>query len=272
MHLPGIHRIPHRQPPGSRAGQHEVSAVAAVPVIAQNFAAGATHFHIHGAGWQQQPAVMTATSMCQSVPSTTAGTSTVTSCPPLRNSRGSRTVSRASTWLSSARSFCSTPCFWVKERTLESSVNWAGKQENRGRSLRAPATGSSRAAAVRTWRSGRPASPRHVGPEGSRRRRSYTGVGAVAGTRSSSSTPPAWPLAVLKPISVPSRLARPHTVVQTMQSETQPLGLTKPVQGRALRLIQALITAAEAIGHSTSAGRTGFTLRVPINHPRRSGS
>ncbi|MFF7753116.1 hypothetical protein ACFZCP_28575 [Streptomyces sp. NPDC007971] len=74
---------------------------------------------------------------------------------------------------------------------------------------------------------------------------------------------PAWRLAVLKPISVPSRLARPHPVVQAIQSETQPLGLTKPVQGRALRLIQALITAAEATGHSTSPGRTGF---APPSH------
>lgn len=80
---------------------------------------------------------------------------------------------------------------------------------------------------------------------------------------------PAWRLAVLKPISVSSRLARPHTVVLAMQSETQPLGLTKPVQGRALRLIQALITAAVAIGHSTSPGRTGF---APPSHRRRSGS
>lgn len=54
-----------------------------------------------------------------------------------------------------------------------------------------------------------------------------------------------------------------------MQSETQPLGLTKPVQGRALRLIQALITAAEARGHSTSAGRTGF---APPSHRRRRAS
>lgn len=78
---------------------------------------------------------------------------------------------------------------------------------------------------------------------------------------------PAWRLAVLEPIPVPSRLARPHAVVQAMQSETQPLGLTKPVQGRALRLIQALITAVETAGHSASAGRTGF---APPPHRRRS--
>ncbi|NUV82740.1 hypothetical protein [Streptomyces sp. CAI-155] len=65
---------------------------------------------------------------------------------------------------------------------------------------------------------------------------------------------PAWRLAVLEPVPVPSRLTRPHTVVRAMQNEQQPLGLTKPVQGRALRLVQALITAAEAEGQSSSAG------------------
>ncbi|WP_282697216.1 hypothetical protein [Streptomyces sp. CC208A] len=68
---------------------------------------------------------------------------------------------------------------------------------------------------------------------------------------------PAWRLAVLEPVPVPSRLTRPHAVVRAMQNEQQPLGLTKPVQGRALRLVQALITAAEAEGHSSSAGQTG---------------
>ncbi|MEU8034644.1 hypothetical protein AB0C13_39895 [Streptomyces sp. NPDC049099] len=51
-----------------------------------------------------------------------------------------------------------------------------------------------------------------------------------------------------------------------MQNERQPLGLTKPVQGRALRLIQALITAAETEGHTCSAGQTGF---APPSHRRR---
>ncbi|SDG68659.1 hypothetical protein SAMN05216260_1266 [Streptomyces griseoaurantiacus] len=77
---------------------------------------------------------------------------------------------------------------------------------------------------------------------------------------------PAWRLAVLDPVPVPSRLIRPHTVVRAMQNERQPLGLTKPVQGRALRLIQALITAAEAAGHTCSAGQTGF---APPPHRRR---
>ncbi|MFJ1648336.1 hypothetical protein [Streptomyces sp. NPDC088258] len=77
---------------------------------------------------------------------------------------------------------------------------------------------------------------------------------------------PAWRLAVLEPIPVPARLARPHTVVRTMQNEQQQMGLTKPVQGHALRLIQALITAAEAEGHSSSAGQTGS---APPSHRRR---
>ncbi|WP_244375531.1 hypothetical protein [Streptomyces ficellus] len=80
---------------------------------------------------------------------------------------------------------------------------------------------------------------------------------------------PAWRLAVLEPVPVPARLTRPHTVVRAMQSQTQPLGLTKPVQGRALRLVQALIIAAEAAGHSSSAGQTGF---APPSHRRRRAS
>ncbi|MFF8292848.1 hypothetical protein ACF068_27000 [Streptomyces sp. NPDC016309] len=80
---------------------------------------------------------------------------------------------------------------------------------------------------------------------------------------------PAWRLAVIEPVPVPSRLTRPHTVVRAMQNEQQPLGLTKPVQGRALRLVQALITAAEADGHSSSAGPTGF---APPSHRRRGAS
>ncbi|WDV55512.1 hypothetical protein PV963_36750 [Streptomyces coeruleorubidus] len=80
---------------------------------------------------------------------------------------------------------------------------------------------------------------------------------------------PAWRLAVLEPVPVPARLPRPHTLVRAMQNEQQPLGLTRPVQGRVLRLIQALITAAEAEGHSCSAGATGF---APPSHRRRRAS
>ncbi len=80
---------------------------------------------------------------------------------------------------------------------------------------------------------------------------------------------PAWRLAALNPVPVPSRLARPHSVVRAMQSEPQPLRLAKPVQGRALRLIQALINATENAGHSSAAGQTGF---APPSHRRRRAS
>ncbi|MFG2744050.1 hypothetical protein ACGFY0_28840 [Streptomyces chartreusis] len=80
---------------------------------------------------------------------------------------------------------------------------------------------------------------------------------------------PAWRLAVLEPVAAPSRLTRPHAVVKAMQNSPQPLGLTKPVQGRALRFIQALITAAEAQGHSSFAGTTGT---APPHHRRRRAS
>ncbi|MFE1687438.1 MULTISPECIES: hypothetical protein [Streptomyces] len=80
---------------------------------------------------------------------------------------------------------------------------------------------------------------------------------------------PAWRLAPLEPVPVPSRLARPHSVVRAMQNEPQPLGLTKSVQGRALRLIQALIIATENAGHSSAAGQTGF---APPPHRRHRAS
>ncbi|WP_223837666.1 hypothetical protein [Streptomyces venezuelae] len=80
---------------------------------------------------------------------------------------------------------------------------------------------------------------------------------------------PAWRLVALEPVPVPSRLTRPHSVVRAMQNDPQPLGLTKPVQGRALRLIQALITATENAGHSSAAGQTSS---APPPHRRRRAS
>ncbi|MEU9999277.1 hypothetical protein [Streptomyces sp. NPDC050848] len=80
---------------------------------------------------------------------------------------------------------------------------------------------------------------------------------------------PAWRLAALKPVPVPSRLTRPHSAVRAMQNEPQPLGLTKPVQGRTLRLIQALIIATENAGHSSAAGQTGS---APPPHRRHRSS
>ncbi len=68
---------------------------------------------------------------------------------------------------------------------------------------------------------------------------------------------PAWRLAVLEPVTVPARLTHPHAVVQAMQKAKQPLGLTRPVQQRALRIVHALLTAAERNGHTCAAGTVG---------------
>ncbi|MER7723884.1 hypothetical protein [Streptomyces sp. NPDC096323] len=46
---------------------------------------------------------------------------------------------------------------------------------------------------------------------------------------------PAWRIAELAPLPVPARLNRPHAVVAALQKQPQPMGLTKTVQGRALR-------------------------------------
>ncbi|WP_326768758.1 hypothetical protein OG978_33270 [Streptomyces sp. NBC_01591] len=68
---------------------------------------------------------------------------------------------------------------------------------------------------------------------------------------------PAWRLAVLEPVKVPVRLVRPHAVVRTMLKAKQPLGLTRSVQQRALRIVHALLTASERNGHTCSAGALG---------------
>ncbi|WP_214975147.1 hypothetical protein [Streptomyces sp. ISL-100] len=65
---------------------------------------------------------------------------------------------------------------------------------------------------------------------------------------------PAWRLAELAPLPVPTRLTRPHAIVAALQKQPQPMGLTKTVQGRALRIIQALITAAQEQGHVAALG------------------
>lgn len=49
---------------------------------------------------------------------------------------------------------------------------------------------------------------------------------------------PAWRLAELTPLPVFTRLTKPHAVVAALQKQPQPMGLTKPLQGRALRIIQ----------------------------------
>ncbi len=79
---------------------------------------------------------------------------------------------------------------------------------------------------------------------------------------------PAWRLAVLEPIAVPAGLTQPHAVVRALQSQSPPMGLTKAVQARALRLVQALITATRSRGHSNKIGATRGG--APLPHRRRS--
>ncbi|MFH8559437.1 hypothetical protein [Streptomyces sp. NPDC017988] len=77
---------------------------------------------------------------------------------------------------------------------------------------------------------------------------------------------PAWRLAELIPLPVPVRLTKPHSIVAALQKLPQPMGLTKLVQGRALRIIQALVTAAETHGHKAALGTT---QGAPPPHRRR---
>ncbi|MGW2817280.1 hypothetical protein [Streptomyces sp. NPDC001415] len=77
---------------------------------------------------------------------------------------------------------------------------------------------------------------------------------------------PAWRLAELTPLHVPARLTKPHAVVASLQKQPQPMGLTKPLQGRALRIIHTLITATEAHGHKAALGTT---QGAPPPHRRR---
>ncbi|WP_241834227.1 hypothetical protein [Streptomyces sp. NTK 937] len=67
---------------------------------------------------------------------------------------------------------------------------------------------------------------------------------------------PAWRLAELTPLPVPARLTKPHPSLAALQQRPQPMGLTKSIQGRALRIIQALIIATESQGHKAALGTT----------------
>ncbi|MEU8974904.1 hypothetical protein AB0D11_37585 [Streptomyces monashensis] len=77
---------------------------------------------------------------------------------------------------------------------------------------------------------------------------------------------PAWRLAELTPLPVPTRLTKPHAVVAALEKQPQPMDLTKSIQGRALRIIQALITATEAQGHKAALETT---QGAPPLHRRR---
>lgn len=78
---------------------------------------------------------------------------------------------------------------------------------------------------------------------------------------------PAWRLAELTPLPVPARLTKPHSLVAALQQRPQPMGLTNSIQGRALRIIQALIIATESQGHKAALGTT---QGAPPPHRRRS--
>ncbi|MCB5906493.1 hypothetical protein [Streptomyces pinistramenti] len=80
---------------------------------------------------------------------------------------------------------------------------------------------------------------------------------------------PAWRHIEPAPVPVPARLTRPHSVViaHRTSKQAQPMGLTKPVQGRALRIIQALITTTASQGHTAALGPT---QGAPPSHRRRS--
>lgn len=79
---------------------------------------------------------------------------------------------------------------------------------------------------------------------------------------------PAWRLAVLPPLPVPARLTTPHPVVKALQAHPQPMALTKAVQGRAFRLIHALLTATQKLGYASAFGTADST---PAPHRRRNG-
>ncbi|MEU9615165.1 hypothetical protein AB0D56_27000 [Streptomyces sp. NPDC048209] len=79
---------------------------------------------------------------------------------------------------------------------------------------------------------------------------------------------PAWRLAVLPPIPVPVRLTAPHPVVKALQQHPQPMRLTKSVQGRAFRLIHALLTATQRLGYASAFGTAES---APAPHRRWNG-
>ncbi|MFB6518822.1 hypothetical protein [Streptomyces sp. NPDC056401] len=79
---------------------------------------------------------------------------------------------------------------------------------------------------------------------------------------------PAWRLAVLSPVAVPARLPTPHPVVRALQAHSQPMALTKSVQGRAFRLIHALLTATQKLGYVSAFGTAESS---PAPHRRRGG-
>ncbi|WP_405700553.1 hypothetical protein [Streptomyces sp. NBC_00069] len=76
-------------------------------------------------------------------------------------------------------------------------------------------------------------------------------------------------MAVLEPVPAPARLTQPHAAVKAMQSHSQPMGVAKAVQARALRLVQALVLATQRHGH---VSKIGPTHGAPQKHRRRSAA
>lgn len=79
--------------------------------------------------------------------------------------------------------------------------------------------------------------------------------------------PPAWLTAPLEPIDVPAALRKPHPVVAELRDDRDRLRITTPVRARALRLLQALASGAEARDYGVRSCR-----KLPWDpHTRNSG-
>jgi hypothetical protein len=59
-------------------------------------------------------------------------------------------------------------------------------------------------------------------------------------------------MASSSPVPVPDRLSQPHPLVAALRDDKDRLGLTSSVRGRGLRILQALITAAEVDGYAVT--------------------
>lgn len=68
--------------------------------------------------------------------------------------------------------------------------------------------------------------------------------------------PPAWLTAELEPIGVPASLRKPHPLVAELRDDRDRLRITTAARGRTLRLLQALVSAAEARGYGVRSTRT----------------
>lgn len=67
----------------------------------------------------------------------------------------------------------------------------------------------------------------------------------------------------IEPISVPERLNKLHPVVQSLRDGSD-LAISKPARIRALRIIQGLVVAAEARGHSIHSGSGEYACAIEL--------